>query len=75
MHYRHKFTALDENQDGLISFLEWAQSRDAFASLSLEVLAQRWNQYDLEGKGYLTMNEAMNRRTASLSPKSSGSAE
>ncbi|KAG5813362.1 hypothetical protein H9Q74_012742 [Fusarium xylarioides] len=65
-----KFTAVDVNQDGLISFLEWAQSRDAFASLGLDVLAERWSRYNWEGKGYLTKDEAMNRRIASSSPDS-----
>ncbi|KAF5678087.1 hypothetical protein FCIRC_6540 [Fusarium circinatum] len=65
-----KFTAVDVNQDGMISFLEWVQSRDAFAGLGLDVPAERWNQYDWERKGYLTKDEAMDRRIASSKPGS-----
>jgi hypothetical protein len=64
MQLRHKLTALDENQDGLLTFLEWAQSREAFENLSWKKLAERWAQYDWEGKGYLTVDEAINRKAA-----------
>ncbi|KAF8190027.1 hypothetical protein K438DRAFT_2143399 [Mycena galopus ATCC 62051] len=53
---------MDANQDGHISFLEWAQSRDHFAGLGMQVLAERWAKFDWEGKGYLTREEAFERK-------------
>lgn len=66
MNFRSKLAALDVNGDGLISFLEWTQSQEAFAHMGLSKLAERWTQYDWEGKGYLTTDEAMHRKALSI---------
>ena len=52
----------DVNNDGKISFLEWALKDDLTPTVSLDLLAKRWLQYDVEGKGYLTVDEAYHRR-------------
>ncbi|KAJ6497320.1 hypothetical protein C8R45DRAFT_1128939, partial [Mycena sanguinolenta] len=57
-----RLAVMDVNQDGQISFLEWAQSRDHFAGMGLQVLAERWAKFDWEGKGYLTGEEAFERK-------------
>jgi hypothetical protein len=60
---RSKISAMDKNEDGVISFLEWAQSSEAFAHVGLKKLAERWGQYDWEGKGYMAIVEAINRKS------------
>lgn len=53
--------AHDLNKDGNISFLEWAFKDKIAPALPLELLMERWLKFDVEGKGYLTIEEAFHR--------------
>jgi len=57
-----QIVAADVNGDGNINFIEWAQSKESFGGVPWETLARRWSLYDWEGKGYLTLEQAMNRK-------------
>lgn len=59
---RNSIANLDLNEDGNISFLEWAFKDNTQPPASLELLMERWLKYDVEGKGYLTIDEAYNRK-------------
>ncbi|KAJ7695578.1 hypothetical protein B0H14DRAFT_809664 [Mycena olivaceomarginata] len=61
-----RLAVVDVNRDGRLSFLEWAQSRDHFTGLGLQTLAKRWAEFDWEGKGYLTAEEAFERKPRGL---------
>lgn len=52
----------DINDDKKIAFLEWAYKDGHKPELSLDLLMSRWLQYDVEGKGYLTIEEAHSRK-------------
>ena len=60
--YRAQIVAADVNGDGNINFIEWAQSKESFGGVPWETLARRWSLYDWEGKGYLSLEQAMNRK-------------
>ncbi|KAJ7042784.1 hypothetical protein C8F04DRAFT_1074793 [Mycena alexandri] len=70
-----RLAVMDVNRDGRLSFLEWAQSRDHFAGLGLQTLAERWAEFDWEGKGYLTAEEAFERKPRGLPVQDSNDAE
>jgi hypothetical protein len=61
--YRAQVVAADVNGDGIVSFIEWARSKESFGAVPWETLAGRWSLYDWEGKGYLTLKQAMNRKS------------
>jgi len=56
-----KFSAADANGDGKVTFLEWVRSPSAASLDSLPVVAAHWEKFDVEGKGYLTEEEALLR--------------
>ena len=58
---RNKHQVADTNKDGVITFAEWARST-APLSLELKRLISRWSAFDVEGKGYLTKEEAYYRK-------------
>ena len=60
--YRNTIADLDLNKDGNISFLEWAFKDNIHPPVSLELLMERWLKYDVEGKGFLTIEEAYKRK-------------
>ena len=55
------FTKSDLNGDGIITFGEWALSQ-AVEGGSPKALAEHWAKFDWENKGYLTFQEAYERR-------------
>lgn len=59
---RNTVVNLDLNEDGNISFLEWAFKDNTLSTAPLDLLMERWLKYDVEGKGYLTIDEAYNRK-------------
>lgn len=59
-HSRHEFSQADANGDGKLTFLEWAAPLDAAADIA--AMAARWADFDWEGKGYLTQEEAFERK-------------
>ena len=60
--HRNTIANLDLNEDGNISFLEWAFKDNTHPPGPLELLMERWMKYDVEGKGFLTIDEAYNRK-------------
>jgi hypothetical protein len=57
--FREKFIIADGDDDGKLTFHEW------FAYMTADKrrqLALKWAQYDTEGKGFLTMKEAIERK-------------
>jgi hypothetical protein len=50
-----------DNDDGIITFGEWALSQ-AVEGGSPKALAEHWAKFDWEDKGYLTFQEANERR-------------
>lgn len=60
--HSHKAQSVDANNDGIITFLEWCQSKEANRNKPWEKLAAQWERYDVERKGYLTIEEAFLRR-------------
>jgi hypothetical protein len=63
------FAITDTNGDGQMSFLEWCSSpvRPSFKNENHLVLYGQWAKYDTANVGYLTRDEAVNRRAQSLS--------
>ncbi|KAF8868465.1 hypothetical protein BD779DRAFT_1683857 [Infundibulicybe gibba] len=51
------FNAADANNDGQLTFEEWAAS-DQNKNLDKDALAARWAKFDSAGVGYLTKTEA-----------------
>ena len=60
--YRDTIANVDLNEDGNVSFLEWAFKDNTHPPAPLELLMERWLKYDVEGKGFLTIDEAYNRK-------------
>lgn len=59
-HFRHEFSRADANSDGKLTFLEWAAPLNMATDIA--VLVARWADFDWEGKGYLTEEEALERK-------------
>ena len=55
-------TCADINKDGVISFVEWAEHGSFDKTLSWDRLVETWAHFDVEGKGYLTREEAIYRK-------------
>ena len=58
---RSQFHFADTNGDNLITFSEWALAT-AEPSSELQRLLSRWAAFDVEGKGYMTKEEAYHRK-------------
>jgi hypothetical protein len=57
------FGKADHSGDGKLTFLEWALRDEGVRSdAALAPLAKHWAKFDVEGKGYLTEEEAFSRR-------------
>jgi hypothetical protein len=59
--HRSKFTQADADADGVLTRAEWLASLGAPADLAAHA---RWAKFDTEGKGFLTAQEAFERRAA-----------
>ena len=61
------FSAADTNGDGKLTFAEWRDSPvcSSFKNLkSNEELSEMWAKFDIDNVGYLTKQEAINRKAA-----------
>lgn len=56
---RGKFIVADNDGDGMLTFQEWYTFSTANTRREL---AAKWALYDTEGKGFLTMEEAYERK-------------
>jgi hypothetical protein len=57
--YRSKFIQADRDGDGVLTFREWLNTQSRPATLEAHA---HWAKFDTEGKGYLTVQEAFERR-------------
>ncbi|KZP23352.1 hypothetical protein FIBSPDRAFT_1043047 [Athelia psychrophila] len=57
---KQRFSQADANGDGKLTFLEWAAPSDTAADTA--ATAAKWADFDWEGKGYLTQEEAFERK-------------
>jgi EF hand len=64
LYCRDIFAATDTNGDGKITFAEWRDStvRSTFNDENNVTLSETWANYDTANIGYLTEDEAVNRR-------------
>jgi hypothetical protein len=58
------FDTADTNKDGKMTFDEWRNSpvRSTFSGETDVMLAERWAKFDTGKVGYLTKEEAINRK-------------
>jgi hypothetical protein len=59
--HRSKFVQADRDGDELLTFREWLSTQSRPANLEAHAY---WAKFDTEGKGYLTTQEAFERRAA-----------
>lgn len=57
--YSKKMKELDANGDGLVTFVEYL---DMSRMTTVEQAMERWVKFDFERKGYLTFDEAYERK-------------
>jgi Ca2+-binding EF-hand superfamily protein len=55
------FAEFDLNNDGKITFGEWILTQTMEGG-NVKALADHWTKFDWEGKGYLTFQEAYERK-------------
>lgn len=57
--YSNKMFELDANGDGLLTFVEYLNMS---SMTTVEQTMERWVKFDFERKGYLTFDEAYERK-------------